>query len=360
MKAKRINLYIKTTEKCNLNCTHCYNMVEDVDSDLDPESIKSFLVGMSQYYSKSDSDIYLSCIFHGGEPTLVDVSRLNTYVEIIKSALSYMKIKFCIQTNLVLLNDDIIKFVKNNCNNNIGISYSPGLRFQGDDQKYEKLWVDNMVKLKDNGIIISAVVNLSPAYIKDNTPRMFLEQFIFKYGIKGFHFEVTTFNGNASTNWDKTYIPADEYDRWKTSLTKIIIEEKIYKNIVIEDIIGKAKSFYDGVYVGCSTRSCMENTITINANGTLGNCPNISKTNVISNINQPFENYMDSNTRKDLIVKERIHRYSCLACEWFQVCNGGCVHVPECFEGKEFFATLKYYLDNDKEFNDYVQEWKRQ
>jgi radical SAM protein with 4Fe4S-binding SPASM domain len=354
---QNITLYVKPTEKCNLSCLHCYNNVDGLDSgSLSFKTLKTFLERFTEYFKDKDLK-HVNVVLHGGEPTLVGPDYLQNMMILLKEYLSIFDTKYSIQTNLVKLDENLLSFFKAYFES-IGTSYSPYIRFVGKDEKYYQPWIDNLRKLKDENFMVHLVINLTKKYILNHEPNELIE-FLLTNKIDSFHLEPTTYSGLAQKNWNDLYTDPTLYDEWKTNFTKLFINNKVYKTIHSSEISLKAKTFLDSVFVGCSSRDCMLKTITLNADGTLGSCPNISKILPISNSSKPFSDFIDSEKRIDLIVKERSKRTECIDCKFYKYCNGGCCQTEYCFEGKKFFDALMNYVKYDDEFRQFITELKR-
>ena len=105
---------IHLTEKCNLNCTYCYE--NKTGKDISFEDIKNLID-----YEISRKQKYCIIMFYGGEPLL----QKNT----IKNTINYINSKKCktvfyyaLTTNGTLLDDDFIKYMKENIF--VSIAYS--------------------------------------------------------------------------------------------------------------------------------------------------------------------------------------------------------------------------------------------
>lgn len=105
---------IHLTEKCNLNCTYCYE--KKSDKDISFESIKKLVDNEIKQKQK-----YSIIVFYGGEPLLQKNIIKNT-IDYIKSKKSKTKFYFGITTNGTLLDDEFLKYMKEN--DFINIAYS--------------------------------------------------------------------------------------------------------------------------------------------------------------------------------------------------------------------------------------------
>lgn len=104
---------IHLTEKCNLNCTYCYE--KRSNKEIDFENIKKLID------SEIEKEDKLTIYFYGGEPLLKK--------DIIRKTISYVdtkkdkdKVHYGITTNGTLLDDEFIKFMKENKFHIVGYS----------------------------------------------------------------------------------------------------------------------------------------------------------------------------------------------------------------------------------------------
>lgn len=105
---------IHLTEKCNLNCTYCYENKRNKDISL--EDIKNLID-----YEISRKQKYSIIIFYGGEP-LLQKNIIKDTIDYINSKNSKTDFYYGITTNGTQLDDDFIKYMKEN--KFINIAYS--------------------------------------------------------------------------------------------------------------------------------------------------------------------------------------------------------------------------------------------
>jgi len=358
MLKNRMTLYIKPTEQCNLKCLHCYNASGDTSSVLEEERLSPFLASMGQYIDKNRQGMFIDVVFHGGEPTLLGVKKLENIYKTIKSSLPFLDMDFSIQTNLLMYNTPLVNFIKKRLNGQVGTSYSPGIRFVNKDKRHEKVWLENIKKCKKDGLDVYLVITLSNDYIRENEPKDLIH-FLVDNNIYGFHFEPVTRNGLADKNWNKIAIDTKRYGEWKAEFANYLIESNLYTKFPKNEIVRKAKSFFDGRYIGCSGRDCMLTVMTINSDGTVGTCPNTSKDNPICTLDDNFSDFANSTKRRDMAIRERFQRKECMECEFFPACNGGCCQSKECYESKSFFSVISHHIQHNDSFSNYIKNYIR-
>ena len=105
---------IHLTEKCNLNCAYCYE--NKTNKDISFENIKNLID-----YELSRKQKYCIIIFYGGEPVL-QKNIIKDTIDHINSKMCKTEFYYGITTNGTLLDDDFIKYMKEN--KFVNIAYS--------------------------------------------------------------------------------------------------------------------------------------------------------------------------------------------------------------------------------------------
>ena len=105
---------IHLTEKCNLNCTYCYEKKRN--RNISFEDIKELVD-----YEISQKQKYSIIIFYGGEP-LLQKNLIKDTIAYINSKKAETTFYYGITTNGILLDEDFIKYMKEN--KFVNIAYS--------------------------------------------------------------------------------------------------------------------------------------------------------------------------------------------------------------------------------------------
>ena len=114
-----IYMYIlKVASRCNLDCAYCYIYQSPDKSWQWKPKFPSFetldiIATRIQEHVVEHRLEEISIVFHGGEPLLAGIRRLTEYVRILKSIIK-CRIQFGMQTNGILLDSSIIKFLSDN------------------------------------------------------------------------------------------------------------------------------------------------------------------------------------------------------------------------------------------------------
>ena len=320
-------IYIKTTESCNLHCDHCYiGKARKNKKFFDENTTIEWLKGYMRVNGLKNSDLYIS--FHGGEPLLCHLEKMEKVCKAFQGA------QIDATTNLEYeLTDDILAFMKTYFVSDghffVKTSWDKDIRFKTKGQ--ETLWWENVRKLKNKGAYIKVNICLSTKLLEMD-PKDFL---IFFSGpeIDEIHFERLTFN----TTQDKTLIPDyKKVDRWLLNLYKLGPEIEIDNFTDIKRALKKE-------FVGCRNRRCMRDVITINADGSVGGCPNSSLSASYTSIYEKLQSVYPK--QEELMKKEEIRNLACYACEYYSVCNGDCCQLSfyhgECPFPKNLAKAIK-------------------
>ncbi|WP_207004679.1 radical SAM protein [Trinickia mobilis] len=126
-KINRLEVIVKVTERCNIDCTYCYYFNgENGDYANQPpyltvdtaRSLAIYLHNASRSHSIDEIRIDL----HGGEPLLMKKTRMSVMLEIFRSSIpDSTDLTICIQTNAILLDEEWISiFAKYNVS--VGVS----------------------------------------------------------------------------------------------------------------------------------------------------------------------------------------------------------------------------------------------
>ena len=106
--SKHINILVMPTDSCNMNCIYCFHSPYHKSKGHMSYTLLQKLYDITFRDYKS-----VTFIWHGGEPLLMGVEFYRKAIEMQRKYYG-MKIKNRMQSNLTLLNEDIVKFFKNN------------------------------------------------------------------------------------------------------------------------------------------------------------------------------------------------------------------------------------------------------
>ena len=316
-------IYIKTAEHCQLNCLHCFTGGSEVPRTFfDLSHTVTWLDALTQI---DGQDAIYNINIQGGEPLLADLHDLEL---LLKSLRELPNVKTVgLTANLVFkpfesrLNA-IQRWFEQGLLTGITTSWDPAIRFNGDQ---ESTWLHNLKALQDIGIEPSLNVSMSKATLA-LPPDVLLDRLI-SFGVQEIVFEPVTADGSATRH---NVIPSNaQRDVWRVVMHEAIVRRGIRRALWLRDFEELYAKFEDAEpRCGTFCRRCERTMITINANGTLGTCPNSASQQSLWNIRQPPEMFLESAYLRQQDLKERRVPAGCVSCDVYQYCGGGCHILP--------------------------------
>ena len=290
-----MNVYIKVTETCNLACDHCYNPY--LAKEVDYSSVQSFLQRLQDILPTN----YF--ILHGGEPMLASMQNILFLIQ------KFPKAIWRISTNLCypLTQERILVLDKMQ---EIRVSFDVKIRYK--TIRNLLLWKRNIITLSKRNAPLFLNICLTK-YLLKHHPRQLLKM-MRRFNIKQFSLERITQKGNALAHMDiiPSYI---DVNRW---LCLLYTELKQYPEIQCIDIESIRSSIANDRH-SCYGKECCCQALTINADGTIGNCPNNARENIIGNTESDVKDIL-----KAIVSKKHMPRRACLTCEYYKYCRGFC------------------------------------
>lgn len=302
-------IYIKLTNACNLKCKHCYNEILHNHSNMSKNILEKVIIYLKSLNTNNEEiDIHL----HGGEPFMYDISNIQYLLYKTKN----LNFKWTITTNLIYEitkeHLDIFKQMLPFDNNPfILTSWDYKIRFKDDQQE---LWENNVRLLKENNINVQPIICLTNILIKEKEPEEIFKYFTDK-DIYNFNFERITNTGRALDNNLRPY--NIDLQNWLLKAYKLYEKNNKLKIPLFEGI----KQSINGIFLGCRNRSCMNDVITINPDGTIAGCPNTCDKKY-GNLDK-----IDTKIKENLINLEKQRSINCLTCKFFKYCNGDCFQL---------------------------------
>lgn len=336
-------VYLKTTETCQLNCEHCFTSgAKGAKVFFNPEKVINFFTRLKKVIPHYDNGLIS---FHGGEPMLAPLKDMYAVYDGVKDL--WDTVNWSIQTNLVYnLSDEKIEFFdKITKREQIGTSWDVGIRFPS--EKAEKLWEKNVRTLADLGYPITVMVSLTSKSVKIE-PKDIINKMV-DLGVKYVNFERMTPNGNAR---DNDYLAAGNknLDAYFVKMWEQTVKYGLHKNIGNMFFNSILTSLVYTTHSGCRCRTCEQKIFTLNADGTIGGCPNSAVEKPYGHIDHPIMELLYSKGRMKEISCEAVRNPGCYGCEVFDICNGDCHQLAWegdiCAAPKSLMKQLKYTGDH--------------
>jgi len=308
---KHLIVYVKTTETCNLNCSHCFTSgTNGRKIYFDPVKTANWCNGLDT----GDNQIHFE--YHGGEPMLAPIDDIMTFYNMTKEKWGD-RCGHGITTNLTYkLKPEHIKFFKENLNS-LGTSWDPNIRFANDKQR--KLWEDNVRRLVAEGIYVQCFISVSTDVVKMDP--LEIADYMHSLGVDSISYERLTHNGNAELN--PAIFPHNrDLDKFWMKMHETTKGHPVENNF-LRTVYDKFDNnlFFSGTFC----RDCEQKLHTINADGTVAGCPNSAPTDWYGTIDEPPSIVRTCTKRMDIIDKELHQRDErCYSCPVFQYCHSDC------------------------------------
>lgn len=314
---KELLLYLKTTETCNLNCSHCFtNGTNGAKIYWDHVKTSDWLKRLHEHTSDSP---HVHCEFHGGEPFLAPLEGMQQCWEECKDL--WPSMSWGVTTNLVFkLTPEIIAFIQGPLGNRIGTSWDPDIRFA--NPKQYDLWRKNVSTLIDLGVTIKLFISVTKGTIAMNP--IDLLEWVRELGVHEMALERLTMNGSATAN--AHIFPTNlEQDMWFLKMHHQIEEHDARDWFVNEFLESVYSKFESGLTLtGTFCRDCEEKLLTINADGSIAGCPNSAPEDYYAHIDDSIEHLLYNPKRINAIACERSRDPRCYECPVFAFCGGDC------------------------------------
>jgi len=326
---KRVNFFKQTfypsltlnlTNNCNLNCSYCFAFKKDSVNLMDFEHAKASILWLVNTFKSEDYSI----LFFGGEPLLMEslIEKIVNFCNEL-SLSRQINIYYSITTNGTIMNDNIIQLFRDN-NFRIKISMDGPKEVNDINRKYgngkgsfEDIY-NNLDIIRRYKIPYEVKATVSPNSIELNKIIDFFERneihFSFNYVLQP-KFKIT--NDKYSSQILKK-IEADHEKLVNYYYSKVMSSHSIYCTNIVSSLLrlflktGQKFACNAGIY-----------DFTVNPDGKLYTCPNISNINS-SSIGDVFHG-IKSNDETFYNVKSADDLEDCQICIYKYLCSGSCM-----------------------------------
>ncbi|WP_410015788.1 cyclophane-forming radical SAM/SPASM peptide maturase XyeB [Sodalis sp. C49] len=127
IKIKHLEIILKVSERCNINCTYCYvfNLGNDIAINSRPIISADIIKDLTGFLERASHEYDIETIqidFHGGEPLMMGKEKFDSACRVFLSG-NYKKsrLHLACQTNAILIDEEWIDIFSNN-NISVGVS----------------------------------------------------------------------------------------------------------------------------------------------------------------------------------------------------------------------------------------------
>ena len=351
-----MQIILKLTTACNLNCVYCSE--GDLPAETLPEEIFFKLVdelpALLEHVGTNDTEF----LFHGGEPMLYGRDNLKRLIDYARKNLRGFDVRFLMQTNGTLIDDDWIKFFAAE-KISVGVSldgyaelHDKNRRTKNDEPTAEKV-LHNLKLLREAGLNVGTLMVFnSPENVDADKLFDFIQQHELHPKI---HSVIPCGRAVAVKN------SAEIYDAW-VALMKKLFEKSLARDGA--DVIQPLDEIVDAILgvapiCECSFNgSCGKSFISVYPDGEVGFCgrDNFARYLTYGNLREKnlLELYQSANAEKIRARQDYLTAHDCKNCSDWELCHGGCA-----FEAVNFFGTLNAKYPNCEGRKNFIAWLKR-
>ncbi len=337
---KHLIAYIKTTETCNLNCSHCFT------SGINGRKIYFDPVKTANWCNQLDTgDNLIHLEYHGGEPMLAPMKDLLEFYDITKDNWGD-RCTHGITTNLTYkLKAEHLDFF-NNCISGgyVATSWDSNIRFANDRQL--RLWENNVYTLVQQGLDVKCFISVTKDVVSKHP--LEIADYMEELGVSEISYERLTHNGNATLNPD-IFPHNRELDAWWMLMHETTKNHPV-ANGFLDSVYAKfddRNQFFNGTFC----RDCEQKIHTINADGTVAGCPNSAPVDFYGHIDMNAKEVRTLPKRMEIISCEMHERDErCYKCPVFLYCHSDCHQLTWMDDVCPAPKTLMMKLAKEKEW----------
>ena len=328
----RLTAIVLPGQACNIACTYCYVYDRSGTARMPAEVLRET---MRQLIESIRPGGTLKVIWHGGEPSLVGASFLQSAVafqrEFNHRELDHgIHIRNSIQTNGIGLDDDLLDLLRRS-RFSVGVSIDgpPELHDLCRTTKRGQGTFDRVMagvrKLREKKVRFGAICVITKQN-KDHIEKIY----------RFFHDEEIPFrvnplicSGAAKENLDYHRISPVEYADVVLELFRLWLEDRD-AGLPVTTIDEIVTSLVTGRNTGChGSPNCQENFVAVDSSGDVYPCGRFvsRKPFRFGNLmTTPFDQVLMGPPRGLLLGRDARAMSDCRNCRWRPICHGGCMH----------------------------------
>lgn len=321
---KYFNALIKpASSHCNMKCKYCF--YHDISSKreiycgdiMTNETSKMIIHKILNYFVE---DVEITFAFQGGEPTLAGIEYFKYFIDYVNSyKKEYHHIRYSIQTNSILLDEEWIKLFKN-------YQFLVGISLDGFKENHDKVRVlknnkstyelvmKNIQLLKDNNITYNILTVLTSSLSKH--PK---EYFVFYKQLFPLWFNELNKGNNISFNY--------------------------FDNLIL--LFNKQYPYQCGYLGYCSMQFVIE------SDGSVYPCDFycLDSYKIGNMMEHDITQLIKSKILYQFVKEEKRISKLCQTCKFKGICNGNCKRQNICYFDDEFCALKEFMTLYEKQLH---------
>lgn len=325
-------IIFKATEACNSNCIYC-DVVHRKQPRTIPLDILEVAYQRINEYLLEHTEEEMHIIWHGGEPCM---AGLKLYTEALRFQETYCagtkdRIKYAVQSNLTMINQDFIDVFNKMGIYTIGTSYEPipgvrGIGKKRDSKLYNKKFFEGINLLEANGMTWGFIYVVTKAVLDKPLEILYHLSNLKLHGEFNLH-PVLVYNDAAQESMDVA-ITQEEFAHFLGAIFKEWWEHR-ERYPEIEPF----KSYLQFYTTRDNNMSCAEaptcgRHLYIGPDGETSQCGRAADWSLLQ-----YGNIKDKTLTEIFADKQReevdnrvnlLRETDCKGCEYWRICHGGC------------------------------------
>lgn len=342
---------VKPTRDCNLACKYCYTEVRETGERMGLDVLVNFLDKAKQWEGeRNPPSTSTHIIWHGGEPLLMGIGFFEQVVQLQAERSEGFAYHNSVQTNGTLLTPEFYQFLKEH-GFGIGLSLDgpreindrTRVRHDGSSSFDDVMRAIRLIQKEKGRTGVITVVS------RENISR--LDEVLAFCEAEGISPKLNPLipSGCAREESDLAISPA-EYGRVMSGLFSRWFETADQGYCRVDTFLNLMRSVMEGRPYGCdSHRTCQDTFLAMAPNGDLYPCCRFDGVAEyrLGNILEDDIATVMAHPAKQRINERFNHLDECHACDYVQLCNGGCAHnayLAGNIDGKDIYCPANKVL----------------
>ena len=316
---------------CNLDCEYCFYLEKEAffpGSKIHRMSQQTLDTIIKQALEQSRGQI--SFVWQGGEPTLMGLAFYEQVIQLQQKYMRGHQVDNSLQTNGTLIDGEWAPFLKEN-NFLVGLSLD-GPAHVHDHYRVDKAGQPSFEKMRDaailmldHGVDVNALVVVNDYSVKYPED---IYHFHKDLGLDHMQFIPCVEYGDVPSDIAPYSVSPEEYGKFLCRTFDLWVQD--IDNLVAQTSI----RFFDSIfrkYVGhhpgdCTLLANCGNYLTVEHDGSVYSCDfYVDSENLLGNVNQvKLLDLLNRNQQLQFGSAKSILPQECKACEWLELCRGGC------------------------------------
>lgn len=326
-----VAVWLKPTERCQLQCAHCFVNRDFLRSSprWDLSTFERVMRRFQDYFRAHPvAGRTMQLIWHGGEPLLMRPDFYRRAVPLARALLAEVDValQVSIQSNLLLIDDEWIRVIKEEFGGGIGTSFDWGLRtVAGSGDTFRTRWLEKYWQCREAKVTVGAITVVNRACI--DIPEDVYDFF----NDLGCPFEMYPMapwgDENGKARIGEYGVTVEEYGRWLVRVwnryrddpaprTRPLFLHRLVRALAVGEPVGNHMA-----------GDCAAGNLVVSTDGTASYCPALagSREHLYGNLLvTDLESLLRSPVRLSVFRRQLLLPEDCRACQWSHLCHAGC------------------------------------